>query len=406
MAFNWRRWLGVDVSMERFARLLSREFAKHGSVGWTFNAEDGSLRSAGNSTVNLGNLYLEYKNAPRAQRAAILAKHGNFARLQNQSVPKLWELAAKGIHPVLRSRWDMSVLAIQLRGTPDAKSPDLVSWPIAADLVVRLAYDWGTHVSPVEHDTFDAWGQSLDAVRQRALQNLAALPGVKWNAVGDGIFALESPGSYAESFFQVDKVVDRLPFKDRVACVASNRGILLACDRERADHLATMLRMAIEHQQNAPWPLGGIVLTREGGRWTQFVPTDATAAMRAGDLYRINLASHYSSQKEALEAHHETSGTDVFVATYGLFQRAQDKGAVRSWCSWAEGVHASLPPTDFIAFGKPGVKDFPPLIVPWDVAFTLFGARMQRTPDDPPRFEVDGKFSDDDWKALSAANVR
>lgn len=406
MAFDWRRWFGLDVSMQRFARLLAQEFAKHGSVGWTYHADNGTLAHTGGAVVNLGNLYLEYKNAPRAQRAGILAKHGNFARLQNQSVPKLWELAAKGIHAVLRSRWDMVPLAIRARGDESKALPDLVAWPVAEDLVIRLAYDWGTHITPVDREIFDAWGQSLEAVRQRAVQNLAALPDVKWNALGDGLFELESPGSYAESLFQVDKIVDRLPFKDHIACVPSNRGVLLACDRERPDRLGAMLELAIGHQQNAPWPLSGIVLTRDGGRWVRFVPQDAPAAMRAGDLFRINLASHYCGQKEALEARNESQGTDVFVATYGLFRRPRDNGAIMSWCSWADGVHAVLPQTDFIAFGKPDDKDFAPLLVAWDAALARMGERMRRTPEDPPRYEVEGKFSDAEWSALAAASMR
>jgi hypothetical protein len=53
MTLNWRQWLGLETSMQEFARLLTKEFAKHGSTGWKFDPSDGTLKLQGESTVNL-----------------------------------------------------------------------------------------------------------------------------------------------------------------------------------------------------------------------------------------------------------------------------------------------------------------------------------------------------------------
>jgi hypothetical protein len=62
--------------------------------------------------------------------------------------------------------------------------------------------------------------------------------------------------------------------------------------------------------------------------------------------------------------------------------------------------------TDVVACGKPTDKEFPHVMVPWEIAFAKIGHRMAVTSEDPTRYEIQGALTADEWAALSAANVR
>jgi hypothetical protein len=399
MLLRWREWLGLNVRVQDLATLLIREFAKRGSSGWTYDESERTLRHPDQSVVNLANLHLEYSQAPRSNRAFLLAKYANFAKILHREIPKLWELASKAIYPIIRSRHDMVAVEIDLRDNEE-KWPELVSWPLVDDLVVRIAYDWGSQVSPVNAERFEMWGQPLDVVRARALQNLAALANPIWRELGKGVFQLESDESYEETFMLVEKAIERLPFKESAACIPSNRGVLLACDLSKSDDVVAMIEEAIRNNQEKPWPLSGVVMTRKADTWSQCL-LEGIAAVRAGDLYRINLAGIYDSQKTALDAHFKKKSLDVYVGRYNLFRRPQDGGAIRSWCSWSDGVHASLPKADFVIVGKAEDQSFAPVVVPWDSAAANFESRMTNTDESPARFLVDGTFTAEDWAVLA-----
>ena len=395
---GWREWFGLRPSMQDLASRIIGEFRKQGEEDWTFDTSEATLRNSQGAIVNLANIYREYSQSPRSGRAALLHKYSALSEMSQRSVPKLWELAARSIYPTVRSRFDRTVSQIEFRDRPD-DWPVVVVWPWIDELEIRLVYDWGTHLTQISEDVADTWGQPLEAIRQRALQNLAALPKPTWHPIGDGVYELVTDHSYQESLLLVDKVIDQLPFRESVACVPSNRGVLLACDGNQSERLVAMIKEAIRRLETQAWPLAGTVLARRGGSWQELHPA-GDAAVYASDLRRYSEAITYADQKKALEALHTKQGEDIFVATFSLFRRPNEL-AVRSWCTWAEGIHGLLPKTDFVVLGRQDEEGHAdPLCISWDRAISTLGHYMKDGGEDPPRFYVKSGFTDAEWVAL------
>jgi hypothetical protein len=100
------------------------------------------------------------------------------------------------------------------------------------------------------------------------------------------------------------------------------------------------------------------------------------------------LGTNYNSQKDLINALHEKEGTDIFVASFSSMEN-KEKGALRSYSSWAAGVDTLLPRTDAIAFcqGKPGQK--PDItLTSWSSAERIVGNLLRPVDLFPPRFRV------------------
>jgi hypothetical protein len=398
-----RKWLGLKPRINDFAATLLKEFARRGSPGWVYDAREQQLTQAGGAVINLGNMFVEYSRSRRGGRAALLDKYSNFAVMQSREIPKLWEVAAKALYPVLRCRFDYLSLEIESRGA-GKPWPALLIYSFHEDLHVRIAYDWGSHLAQVKEEFLDIWGQSRESILARALGNLAALQKPAWSPQGNGVYALVSDVSYEESMLLLDKVVEQVPVPGPAVFLPSNRGVLLACDATRADDLVAMIDAGSKNHQERPWPLSGSVLARRDGRW-QDAMLPQEAARSAGDLQRMHAAMIHNGQKQALEAYHQKIGRDSFVATFGLYRWERDGGAIRSCCSWTEGVDSLLPKTDYILFVRPGDKTVPPILATWDRAATEFSHRMKDAGESPARFAVEGTFTPAEWQTIASMHV-
>jgi len=398
---GWREWFGIKPRMQDFAETLISRFARDGDFGWQFDPKECTLQNEADGVINLGNMYREYTRAKRTERHGLLEKYASMSQATQRAVPKLWTLAEKSIYPVVRSQFDLAVTAIQSRGA-EKSWPAVVRWPWIGDMEVRIAYDFGHHLTQVQEAFADTWGQSHEAIRQRALLNLAALPMPTWRELGKGVFQVETATSYQESLLLVDKVVNLLPFRGSIVCLPCNRGILLAADKNNPDSLTALFEEAIRNLEEKPWPLSGTPLERIDGTWQEFRP-EGEAAIRAGDLQRISFAITYADQKSLLEAHYVKNKIDIYVATYSMVRRPQDGGAIRSWCSWGEGISSSLPKTDLIMFGRKAEHGkFTPVPVAWDRAMAVVGQYVKEANESPPRYFAEATFTDAEWAALVA----
>ena len=98
--------------------------------------------------------------------------------------------------------------------------------------------------------------------------------------------------------------------------------------------------------------------------------------MRAGAL---------EDQKRLLDALHEKTGADVFVASH-VVTKNNATGALSSYTTWSEGVHSLLPEADLIAFYRPATQET--FLVPWEAARAIVGHRMKSMDLHPPRYEA------------------
>lgn len=395
--FNWRELLGLKPTVASLARSLIDRARARGDHKWRFDPEHLAIRHADDGAIHLTNMFLEYSNASPALRRDLLLKYDAMMQQIRAETPKLWQLAAKHIYPTIRSVHGTMSLEIATR-KGDGKMPRTVSWPFAGDLIVQLAFDRGQSLAHVQEDLADTWGQTLEALKTRALANLAALPRPQWQALGDGVFQVVSDVSYEESLLLVNAVIDSLPFASSAVLMPTNRGVLLSCDGADPNALRTMLAHAERCLRENPWPMGATMLHREAGEWREFIPTGETARIH-GSLTRLSSAITYNDQQVALQKH---LGDQIFVGPYSLLRRGDGPDSLCSWSSWTKDVPTLLPQTDLVVLGRPrtdGKHDM--LMVTWSALMKSCSARIKQTAERPARFMVEGFPSDEEWQVLA-----
>ncbi len=398
---GWRSWLGLTPGRDEFARDLAKRAAARGVSGWTYDAEEAALVHPDRGKYFVGNSHLEYSAAHRSARGDLREKYLSMMVDPPPEVPKLWTMAAKNLYACLRSRHQMMTTEIECRGeTPAFVKPVARAWK--GDLDVVLMYDFGNFMAQVMPETAETWGQSLDNLFAIGIGNLSALQRPSWVPLGDGLFRVASEVSFDESFALVDEIFDGLDVPGDAVVALPNRGVLLATGSGSPAGLRKLVAEAQRSLQEEPWPLSGNLLRRVAGRFQPFTPSPELARdVRLLEL--VSLAGTYAEQQLALEQHLEKAGLDVFVAKFDLMGSKAEPGAVRSWCSWAEGVPSLLPQSDIVVLSRHGESEpGEAVIVPWEALERLCGALLERVEEDPPRFRVNA-FPVAEWVELKAA---
>jgi hypothetical protein len=167
-----------------------------------------------------------------------------------------------------------------------------------------------------------------------------------------------------------------------------NRGVLLATGSDEPGGVTALLAEARKSLQEAPWPLCGD-LFRVGSDGIQLFAPAGTDAKPLATIQRLDISSVYAAQKSALEAHHEATQDDVYVATFGLLGAKDDAHQLQSWCSWTEGVPTLLPTTDLIAFVWDLSGNRKTALVAREHVAATVGHYFKTTDEDPRRTRVD-----------------
>lgn len=112
----------------------------------------------------------------------------------------------------------------------------------------------------------------------------------------------------------------------------------------------------------------------------------------------------YAEQRQALEAGHRRSGTDVFLSPFDILKTGD--GRERSYCTWPEGAVSSLPKTECIAFtGKiRGERWY--VIVPWEIVSKTCDELLEpESGMDPLRFLTTGWPDASQLRVLAEAAI-
>jgi hypothetical protein len=393
--FDWFKRTPTEAD---FARHLLAVAKNAGESGWTYDAAGSTLRN-GPQAINLGNLYLEYAQASGAQRSQYSEKYRQILKMsRGDGVPKLWTLAQTRLFPLLRSRYEILSLEIATRGAAAPRLPRATQrfHPL---LDIVLGYDHGQTITQIAADKIAEWGVSLEAAIERARANLRALPSPTWTRITQGVWKLESREGYTESFLQLPKVFERLPAKGAPLAMIPNRGVLLATGFEEPGGTAALIGAAIKSLQEAPWPLSGDLFHMTPGGAEPYTPTGADGDHLA-TAQKIDRASIYGAQRDALNKLHESTKTDRFVASYKLTAPQSNPTVASSWCTWTEGVDALLPVTDRVIFVRDPTGTKQLLQVPWADVERVVGHYFQATPEDPPRVRVNQFPTPAEWDEL------
>lgn len=388
--------------LKAYANSLIEGLAHEGYTNWRFEPEQKALIHEGGSIVNLVNLHIQYVAARRADRADLIEHCIAICVSMQRQAPRDWNEAAERVRLVVRSRYDMA----SMEAGPENLRNDFqstVAWPFVGDLQLRLVYDCGPHVGHVTTDVMQAWSEPESVVKVRAMENMQALATPEWRALATDVFQIDPDVEFAESRMLLDSVIDRLPFKDRVAVSAPNRGVLLAADSDSDSALTTLLEEAIRSLQHKPWPMSGKVFVRHGGNW-QVLERNGSIGQLMHKLDALNMSGIYRDQKSAIESHNESTGRDVFVASFAVVEK---DGVVFSWSSWTQDCMTLLPQTDIVVLvrnsGEAGQTEHLP--VAWKDLERIMGAQMQPIQFSPPRYTVESFPDAVQWDQLEKQRV-
>jgi hypothetical protein len=369
-AADWLRAAGVER--------LETNLERGEIVAW----RDGSSRR-----LFLGNLLHAYRQAPRRDRKAVL-ENCLAALVSDDAMPDRYEDARAQLLPVVRNVGDIGV--VRLAGVRDAGPSGPIrpaARPFVADLVVALVVDRPTSMMYVNEDTLAQWNVAFEDALADALDNLRAQPEHGgWHEVAPGVWSGEWGDAYESSRLLLPDLVHRLGVGRPVA-MAPFRDALLVTSADNDAGLQALARLA---QASAPdsnrW-LSFKLLRLDERTWRELeAPDHARESLRELDLQ--NQGGAYASQKELLDAMHESQGVDIFVAAYGLLKK--EGTPLASYAVWSDGVDTLLPVADHVAFVHREGETTKHALLPWGLALDRFGGLMERTEHEPARYRVRG----------------
>lgn len=398
----WREWLGLPPRIEDFAHRVRRALRVQGAGDWKYDDSAQVLRGPPGAVIALANRFLQYRDASRRERAALVESFVAQVKSSGEEIPKLWTLARDRLMPVVRRRSDASFHDLYSRLEQGEPMPPAPAVPLAPDLCIRLVCDSDLTMIQVQQEVLDTWGQTPGAALDVALANLRALLKPEWMRMEGGHYQLDSEAGYAESFLLLDKVRAQLPFAGRAVFMVPNRGVLLAADGEDEAACLSMLARARQGLDNDAWAMSADVLMHREDLGWQTATLPEAARHEANELKIIRTARDYDEQQEMLERLFEREGRDVFVAACTLIER---DGVLCTLCTWPQGVHSLLPRTDLLATGlcddDGGMSDS--ILLRWDDAAAICPGLSAPSELNPPRFELEQAATGAQWAALQAA---
>jgi hypothetical protein len=330
--------------------------------------------------VSLHNIYLEYCNAPRKYRAAWLRKTciGLAKRIE---MPDEFEDVRPDLLPSIKTRSFPELAGATL---DDSAMRPIPYQELTDHLIVTLVYDLPNSMQFVTEDMLKTWNVSWYEALEAARENLDEKPGTLIS-IGDKVYICSSGDAYdAARLLKVDKLRELSVVGDLVVMPVT-RDCLVITGTGDEEGLAIMAEIA-EKEEGSPRPICSVPARLDGDDWRTWLPPPGHPVHDRFKLLRLKyLMGEYSEQKERLEKRHEADGTDVFVATFTVLEKAD--GSVFSYGTWSKGVATWLPETDLIAFYDHDQKASG--IIPWEQAVATFGDLMSPLDVFPSRWSVE-----------------
>lgn len=338
------------------------------------------------NVFNLGNVYAEYCGAPKdiQQIAFQNAVRTWFAYLKE--VPDDFEDAKHDLLPVVRSCAYYGITNLQMR----LQGMNEIEWkfrPLTEHLGVNLVYDLPESTMQISADQFAKWNVGFDDAYEIACRNLETMSQEEFVGVAPGVWASPWNDSYGAARLVLPELLRRLDVEGDPVLAVPNRDVVLVTGSEDDAGLEAMMAIA-EKALEHPRSISGIpVRLTDDGLLPFLPPVDHPCHRRIKLVWLKTLASEYGEQKHLLDAMHEKTGEDIFVASFSVAQK-DGTGAFVNYCVWVEGVSDGLlPKTEKICFSRAdegqGVR-----VVPWDDACRVVANLMTPMGMHPERYRV------------------
>ena len=345
----------------------------------TFRLRGGEMR------LYLGNLLQDLQNTPRRDRHATLLRFLDGTLSPELEIPAAYADARASLIPVVRTAADIGIIALCMPdGANDVADQLPVTQRLTDELVIAIVHDRPTSMGYITGKQFATWAKTFDEMLADALDNLRGLPEHEgWTQIGP-VWSGAWGDSYGSSRLLLPDLIHRVGIRDPVAAVPFRDSLLITGAGNEAG-LALMAKLVEEHSESNQRWLSFKPLRLDGKTWHVFEPQGSAAHWHR--LRLRNEGGTYQAQKELLDARHQRTDTDIFVATYSM--ASKDGGEPFSYAVWADDVDTLLPRTELIAFAWTLPDDTNgSLLVPWDDAVRVVGHLMEPTSESPERWRL------------------
>ncbi len=338
-------------------------------------------------SVHLGNMYQSYVALDRPHRAEHL-KHCVRVVMRlyhNPELPADFAEARPNLRPKLWSRSLMEHLRLKgLYSDPPPKQLDLPCQPIGEHLLACLCYDWPESVRSINQDNLEKWGVTVFEALEAAKENLEEST-LATSKIGDHLYSFITGDSYDAVRLLLEDRIKGFELTGRPVVMIPNRDSILITGSDDAVGLEMMARLAVKELEE-PYSLSGIPLILDDGEWVDWMPpADHPSYARFRELELNFIGSHYTEQKQLLDAAHERGGIEVFVASFSVATR-QD-GSQVSFCVWGDGVDSLLPVTHKVAIMQKD-RENTAYYGEWTRVLDVAGELMELTDHYPRRYRV------------------
>jgi hypothetical protein len=385
---DWRAWLGLEMTPERFARKVSKLMqASKPGLKPVLDLENFRLLISEGNYFNLHNVYHAFRNAPRKERDSVMVQFVE-GMLNPPAVPLTFEEVKPLLLPALRRKSLLDYL--MLAAPPDKHGEAIFAYrDFGPDTVLALAVDAERSMSIVMDAKLKEWGvtfetaleAAMDNLRNRSIDNFCAINGAP------GLTRSNWCDAYDSSRILLPDLMFRgVASGNPVVMIPTRETLLLAPDNNAAAQLAMLALAGQALHDSSRWCSTAMYQVVDG-RLDVYEPHDAQVRESLRALERDVAMSDYADQKAQLEKAHERDGKDIFVASFGSLEK---DGRIASYCTWTEEVTAGmLPKTDVVALARQRVgEDFDFVFVDWQTLLERHSDLMQEMPSFPPRYQV------------------
>ncbi|PXX42688.1 hypothetical protein [Undibacterium pigrum] len=377
-------------STQKFAQIVIK-YARNQGLAQTMHFDEAEFRLVvgenGSHVLNLHNAYRDYCAAAKSQRDNVLLKY--TAGLQISGIPEDFASAKEHLMPSLKPRGQGEYLRLNAMLQDQTASYEEAALPFGEDALLMLAYDTEHSMALVNRSNYDTWNISLEEALKVALDNLRDRTTDQFTDLGDGVIAGVWEDAYDSSRILLSDLLYRAGCGSAPVMMVPTRGRLLLCPANSSTAQLNMLNHAKNcMEQEGRVVSAGMYMIRDG-KPVSYTPDNADVLDRLHNLQTTQRAEDYSTQKELLDALHDKTGKDIFVASYTVLKN-NDTDKLTSLSTWTQDVVSLLPKTDLVAMVIPGIQegDYNNKILSWEDLHSIAGELMQRVHGYPERYLV------------------
>lgn len=377
---------GNDAFAERFIATARRSGV---TQPMTYDAALFRVQVGESSYFNLHNAHQAYVGAPRGKQQQALDQFVRTLRASDDREPG-WEELRPLLRPVIRNLGQLEHVRLQGIADKGWDTPNTLQYrQLSEDCVEMIAIDHAEHMVTRQHGPAPEWGVSLHEALSIARSNLRDIAPVDFEPIAPGLFRAAWADCYDSSRALLPELVNRVPVAGRPVFLLATRDLMMVAGENDEAAQRQMFDIALEEIKAGRAISSELFCHDDDGRVTVREPATAELRQKQHQL-RLSLRQDaYQEQKALLQRIHEAHDVDVFVATFMVYRNDTETFSI---ASWTQGVEASLPRTEYLAFVVPDDNDSRVVRAPWNTAMPIVGHLLEADPRHlyPPRYLTRG----------------